>query len=84
MNNQWHNAQVAALVDIGVNPLDAERSVSWAIKAAPVDADPATWIPTAHDVSLPVDQAALMDARIAWYTDKPAKVKRLLDARTVD
>ena len=82
-HKQWADAQVAALVELGIDLADAQRSVKWTLDTMPEDADPNTWIPSAeqlyHD---PSTSESIQDARTAWYASDavPAKYKRLLDA----
>ena len=56
-HRKWADAQVAALLELGVDLADAQRSVKWTLDTMPEDADPNTWIPTAeqlyHDPSTP-------------------------------
>lgn len=79
-HSKWAEKEIQALIAIGVNPIDAQRSVAWTLATMPPNADPATWIPSVSDLDTPIDKAAVQDARVAWYARKPAKVKRLLDA----
>lgn len=72
---------LAALLAIGVNPLDAQTALSRVLDVMPEGADPASWLPTADHVSGPLDKAALMDARAVWYERVETKFKRVLDAR---
>lgn len=83
-NDLWANAQISALLAVGVNPIDAQQCVAWVQRRASVGVDPKTWVPSADDVSMPLDDAILHDARVAWYVEKPSKVKRMLDARVSD
>lgn len=85
--HKWIDKQTKALIDAGVNPVDAQRSAKWAIDTMPAGADPDTWIPTVLDIAEnPDDPAVVQDTRVAWYADEsvPAKFKRLLDAHTED
>lgn len=83
-DNKWANLQATELLEAGVNPLDAQRSISWVLDNVPVGDDPATWIPTAASVAVTLDKAALAAVRAVWYERKETKVKRLLDARTAE
>ena len=75
--------QTAALLRLGVSPMDIERTIAWVDKHLPEGADAATWIPTAADLSDDLAEADVQDARTAFYADKgvPRRFKRLLDAR---
>jgi len=84
--HKWIDKQTKALIDAGVNPVDAARSAKWAIDTMPAGSDPDTWIPTVLDIAEnPDDETVLHDTRVAWYADDsiPAKFKRLLDATVV-
>lgn len=83
-NDKWAERQVSALLSVGVNPIDAQQCVDWVQRRVPVGVDPKTWVPAADDVSMPIDDAILHDARVSWYVEKESKVKRLLDARGSD
>ena len=76
-------AQTAALLRAGVAVQDVERTLKWLERALPADADPATWLPTAAQVGVALDEAAVQDARADWYTKRsvPKRFKRLLDAK---
>lgn len=77
--------QTAALLALGVPAVDVERSLVWLEKRLPVDADPAAWIPTLSELfEEPAGEAAVLDARIDWYSNVPARFKRLLDARELE
>lgn len=76
--------QTAVLLRLGVAVADIERSIAWVDAHLPADADPATWIPSAADLSDDLSaEAAVIDARAAYYVDKrvPRRFRRLLDAR---
>ena len=82
--HKWADRQLAALLDLGIDLADAQRSVRWALDHLPEGADPDTWIPPdellERDPSTP---ESVQDARTAWYASDavPPKYKRLLDAR---
>jgi len=83
-HQQWADKQVAALIEIGVNPLDAEKSVQWVLTHLPAGEDPATYIFPANALyEDPASDAAISDARADWYAADhiPARFKRLLDAK---
>lgn len=86
-HSKWANRQVAALVELGVNPLDAQASVDWVLRHLPADADPATYVfPDSALIDDLSTRESVADARMAWYGDEdvPAKYKRLLDAKVKD
>lgn len=81
---RWSDEQVAVLVEAGIDPLDAQRSVRWVLERLPEGADPREWIPSIEQLDAPVDsEAALDDARADWFAKVPAKWARLLDAEEV-
>jgi hypothetical protein len=43
-HQQWADAQIAALIELGVSPLDSQRQVDWVLANLPVGEDPATYI----------------------------------------
>lgn len=76
--------QVATLTKLGIAAADIEHAISFVDAHMPADADPATWIPSAADLSDDLSmEAAVVDARAARYVDKrtPRRFRRLLDAR---
>lgn len=83
-HKRWADRQLAALLDLGVDLPDAQRSVQWVLDIMPDDADPDTWIPTPEQLERdPVAPESVQDARTAWYASDgvPGRFKRLLDAR---
>lgn len=83
-HRKWADLQIAALLDLGIDLADAQRSVQWVLDRMPEDADPDTWIPDADLLySEPSSPEAIQDARAAWYASDgvQGKYKRLLDAR---
>jgi hypothetical protein len=80
---KWAESQIQALISIGFDAIEAERSVNWVITHLPPGADPRTYIFPAETLNEPLDEAAVNDARQDWYASSaiPAKYKRLLDAR---
>jgi hypothetical protein len=83
----WAESQVQALVDLGVDILDAQRSVDWILDNLPFDADPATYVFPADALwQEPSSDASVDDARADWMAkdEVPAKFKRLLEARAED
>jgi hypothetical protein len=82
-HRRWADGQVTALVELGVDLADAQRSVKWVLDTMPDDADPATWLPTAAQLERnPATAESVQDARAAWYASEAvgARFKRLLDA----
>lgn len=79
--------QVAVLAKLGIANADIEHSISFVDAHLPPNVDPATWIPSAADLSDDMSaEAAVVDARAAYYVDKrvPRRFRRLLDAREID
>jgi hypothetical protein len=78
-HRKWADAQVAALLELGVDLADAQRSVKWTLDTMPEGADPNTWIPTVeqlyHDPSTP---EAIQDAH-SFVRD--GKIEYLSDSR---
>jgi hypothetical protein len=81
-HQDWAEAQIAALVEIGVDLIEAQRSVKWVLDNLPSGENPATWIPTAEQMQSAITDADILDARVDWYTQDsvPPKFNRLLDA----
>lgn len=79
-NHKWGEKEIQALIDIGVNPIDAQRSVAWTLQHLPVGDDPATWIPSVDDLYEPIDSAIIQDAATTAFERYPKKFKRLLSA----
>jgi hypothetical protein len=78
--------QVATLTKLGISASDIERSINFVDAHLPADADAATWIPSAADLSDDLSvEASVVDARAAYYVDKrvPRRFRKLLDAREV-
>ena len=83
-HSRWANAQVAALVELGTNPVDAQASVDWVLRHLPAHADPATYVFPEHVlVDELTTREVIADARIAFYAsdDIPSRYKRILDAK---
>ena len=80
---KWAESQIQALIGIGYDAIEAERSVNWVIMHLPPGANPTTYIFQADTLSEPLDDKATDDARADWYASEavPTKYKRLLDAR---
>jgi hypothetical protein len=80
---KWAEGQIQELIKIGIDAIEAERSVNWVLEHLPPGADPRTYIFPAETLNEPLDQKAVDDARADWYAANavPNKYKRLLDAR---
>ena len=80
---KWAEGQIQALISIGFDAIEAERSVNWVVNHLPPNADPRTYVFPAETLYEPLDEIAITDARTHWYVDDatPQKYKRLLDAR---
>lgn len=83
-HQKWFNEQVAVLVDLGVDLVDAERRQQWILDNLPSGADPATHIFDA--IELMQDPSApenVQDSAAAYMADDAIapKWKRLLTAR---
>lgn len=86
-HDKWANAQFAVLVELGVNPIDAQASVDWVLSHLPFGADPAIYVfPERVLVDELTTREVIADARIAFYAsdDVPTKYKRILDSRGVN
>lgn len=84
MHERWAKAQFATLVELGVNPIDAQASIDWVLSHLPFGADPAIYVfPDSALVDELTTREVIADARIAFYAsdDVPTKYKRILDAR---
>ena len=81
-HQDWAEQQIAALVEIGVDLIEAQRSIKWILENLPDGENPATWIPTADQMWSEITQSDIDDARADWYASDavPPKYKRLLDA----
>jgi len=85
-HQKWADEQMAVLLDIGVDLPEAQRSTAWVLDNLPDGEDPAEWIPPAHTLDTPLDDAAIQDARNEWYAKDAVmpRFKRLLDAKGVE
>ena len=81
-HQDWAESQIAALVEIGVDLIEAQRSVKWVLDNLPEGENPATWMPTAEQMQSAITDADIQDARADWYAQDnvPSKFNRLLDA----
>lgn len=83
-HERWAKAQFAVLVELGVNPIDAQASIDWVLAHLPFGADPDTYVFPEHVlVDELTTREVIADARIAFYAsdDVPTKYKRILDAK---
>jgi len=80
---QWLEKQAQALLAIGIDAPDVQRTIQWLLQRVPPNADPSTWVPTEFDLMEPITPNTIQDARADWYMRAPAKYKRLLDAPEV-
>lgn len=85
-HSKWAEEQIQALMDIGIDEAEAQRSINWVLKNMPEGADPSRWIPTAAQLDTPLDEADIQDARTDWYAKDsvPPEFNRLLDAAEED
>lgn len=85
-HNKWAESQVKELQELGIDAIEAQRSVIWVLGNLPPGADPATWIPAIFDLDEEVTEADIQDARVDWYASDsvPPAFKRLLDAQVVN
>lgn len=83
-HQQWFDREVATLVELGVDLVDAERRQQWILDNLPYGADPATYIFSGaqlwQEPSAPENE---QDSRVAFVAsdDVPPKYKRLLSAK---
>jgi hypothetical protein len=79
----WAKSQLRALLDLGVSPIDAQRSVKWVLANLPRDADPATYVFPSHVLyQEPSSREAVQDTRVYVYgaDGLASKYKTILDA----
>jgi hypothetical protein len=81
---KWVDGQVAALIECGVDPLDAENTMKRVLAKLPEGEDPRTWIPPVTDADAEISEADIADARADWYATAPPKYARLLDAAEIE
>lgn len=80
----WAEKEIATLIELGVNPIDAQKRVDWVLDHLPDGADPATHIFPASELwTEPGAPENVQDAAAAWMEsdDTPARFKRLLHAK---
>ena len=80
---KWAESQIQALIALGVDAIDATRSVGWVLDHLPPGADPNSYVFADITIDEPLDDKAIAAARIDWYASPavPARFKRILDAR---
>jgi len=78
----WAEGQIKALVEIGVDGLEAQNTVKRVLAQLPEGADPNTWIPGVETEEIEITESDIDDARADWWASDavPSKFKRLLDA----
>lgn len=78
----WAETQIRELLALGVDLADAHATVAFVLDNAPEGSDLNKWVPDPALLDEPIDDAAIQDARIAYYAGEhvPARFKRLLDA----
>lgn len=78
----WASEQVEALMEVGVDGFDAQKTVERVLAQLPEGVDPNTWIPLAPMGEVEITEAEINDARADWWANDavPGKFKRLLDA----
>jgi hypothetical protein len=80
----WAKSQLSALLELGVSPIDAQRSVKWVLANLPQGADPAAYVFPAQVLwQEPSSAVAVQDARVYVYSADgyASKYKAILDAR---
>lgn len=80
----WAKSQLRALLELGVSPIDAQRSVKWVLANLPRDADPATYVFPPHVLyQEPSSREAVQDTRVYVYSNDgfASKYKTILDAQ---
>ena len=83
---QWADKQRDALLDIGVDLIDAQRRVDWVLEHLPNGGDPSVWIPTGSDLDTPIDKEATSDANVVYMASDatPRRLTLLLSAALED
>lgn len=81
---KWAEKQIQALITIGLDAIEAERSVNWVLNHLPPGADPTTYVFPPEVLNEPLDEKAVSDARQDWYSSDAVsnRYKRLLDAQS--
>lgn len=80
-HTKWANAQVAAAIALGINPLDAANAVRAFLDMLPDGADPDTYVVPAAQLEQDITRDDIKaDAVAAWIGDDaiPTRFKLLL------
>lgn len=81
----WAESQTQALINLGVNPIDADKHIQWILDNLPMGADPATHIFPAYILYQdPASEQQDSAAAFIASDDVPNKSKRILGAREED
>ncbi len=81
----WAESQTQALVDLGVNILDATKRIDWILANLPPNENPATYIFPAHVLYQdPAGEQQDSAAAFIASDDIPNSKKRILGARAED
>lgn len=84
-HERWASQQIAIAVALGINPLDAAEAVRALLAKLPPDADPATYVFTADQLTEDIaSEVAINDSRAAWYERVEPRFARLLDAGSTE
>ncbi len=82
---KWAEKQIAVLIDMGDDVMDAEKFVNDALVTVPEGEDPETYVepPELAMQRAEIGKDDIDDARASWYADEaiPQRYKRLLDAK---
>jgi len=82
---KWAERQIAVLIDMGDDAMDAEKFVNDALATVPEGEDPETYVepPELAMQRAEITAEDVADARAEWYADEaiPQRYKRLLDAK---
>ena len=83
-HEKWQEDTIRTLIDLGIDPADAQRCTDWVLANLPAGGDPATHIFTAEELyDDPSSAAAIADSRADWYAKDSVlpRFKRILDAK---
>jgi hypothetical protein len=81
-HQQWAEAEIASLIELGIHPLDAQRAVDWVLDHLPYGEDPATYIFPAEQLwTEPSAPENVQDAAAAWMEEVQPRFARLLHAK---
>lgn len=82
-HEKWLQRQLSVAVELGINPLDAQKSLRAFLDLLPCGADPDTYIVPAERLEQDITSQALRDDAVAdWVANEaiPARFKLLLVA----